>query len=151
MTLLLTVKDNICIHVYVPVVVITMGYWYFLFQYLSSDLWQEWHDGSHILSRNCLPFRSFFYWVRVPCGLTFSMYIIHCSSFLFDLALVLCVLRFPDPDYPCGILIHFSTILQQYIIYMYHNGQFFWWKKPVFPEKTTDLTTFSLKVVCCTL
>jgi hypothetical protein len=29
--------------------------------------------------------------------------------------------------------------LQQYVSYIAHGGQFYWWKKPDYQEKSTDL------------
>ena len=41
-----------------------------------------------------------------------------------------------------GVQHHF----QQYFSYINHGGQFYWWRKPEDPEKTTDLSQVTDKL-----
>ena len=46
------------------------------------------------------------------------------------------LLRYTDSDYPFGI---FKIFFQVVTFQLYRGSQLYWWRKPKYPEKTTDL------------
>jgi hypothetical protein len=44
-----------------------------------------------------------------------------------------------------GIMVFNATSIYQ----LYRGSQFYWWRKPEYPEKTTDLSLTNFITLCC--